>query len=238
MPLPIKKFGNSMNAKSRIINKSMILDNFNEYKKAISFFRVYPDKLVDLYIEASGPECNFKLSSYQRLFLRAMARYKDVFLTFSRGTAKSFTDELWNILECILYPNTKLAIVATSKNQSAAIVEAKISEILNFLPILNFEIKKISKVKDQFTVYFKNGSTLGNLAAKASSRGLRFTGLTIEEIIESDPDVLQEVVLPTLAIQRRAANGEFDTEEVIAQQKVCVTTAGLNYSWFSSIIKI
>ena len=82
------------------------------------------------------------------MFLRAMARYKDVFLTFSRGTAKSFTDQLWNICECILYPNTRLAIVATSKNQSGAIVEAKISEILNFLPILNFEIKKIEKVKD------------------------------------------------------------------------------------------
>jgi len=31
MPLPIKKFGNSQNAKSRIINKAMIMENFKEY---------------------------------------------------------------------------------------------------------------------------------------------------------------------------------------------------------------
>ena len=125
-----------------------------------------------------------------------------------------------------MYPNTKLAIAATTKGQSAAILESKVSEILTLLPILRFEIKKMEKVKDQFTVYFKNGSQMGNLAAKSSSRGLRFTGLTLEEIIEGDPDIIQEVIIPTLAIQRRAANGEFNKQETISQQKICVTTAG------------
>lgn len=179
-----------------------------------------------MYIQASGEECTFQLFAYQRVLLRAMARYKEVFLTFSRGTSKSFLDDLWNILECILYPNTKLAIAATTKGQSAAILESKVSEILTLLPILRFEIKKMEKVKDQFTVYFKNGSQMGNLAAKSSSRGLRFTGLTLEEIIEGDPDIIQEVIIPTLAIQRRAANGEFNKQETISQQKICVTTAG------------
>lgn len=179
-----------------------------------------------MYIQASGEECTFQLFAYQRVLLRAMARYKEVFLTFSRGTSKSFLDDLWNILECILYPNTKLAIAATTKGQSAAILESKVSEILALLPILRFEIKKMEKVKDQFTVYFKNGSQMGNLAAKSSSRGLRFTGLTLEEIIEGDPDIIQEVIIPTLAIQRRAANGEFNKQETISQQKICVTTAG------------
>lgn len=179
-----------------------------------------------MYIQASGDECTFQLFAYQRVLLRAMARYKEVFLTFSRGTSKSFLDDLWNILECILYPNTKLAIAATTKGQSAAILESKVSEILTLLPILRFEIKKMEKVKDQFTVYFKNGSQMGNLAAKSSSRGLRFTGLTLEEIIEGDPDIIQEVIIPTLAIQRRAANGEFNKQETISQQKICVTTAG------------
>lgn len=225
MPLPIKH-NNSTNLLTRVISKQAILDNIEEYRKAISFYRAYPDKLVDMYIQASGDECTFQLFAYQRVLLRAMARYKEVFLTFSRGTSKSFLDDLWNILECILYPNTKLAIAATTKGQSAAILESKVSEILTLLPILRFEIKKMEKVKDQFTVYFKNGSQMGNLAAKSSSRGLRFTGLTLEEIIEGDPDIIQEVIIPTLAIQRRAANGEFNKQETISQQKICVTTAG------------
>lgn len=190
-----------------------------------------------MYIQASGEECTFQLFAYQRVLLRAMARYKEVFLTFSRGTSKSFLDDLWNILECILYPNTKLAIAATTKGQSAAILESKVSEILTLLPILRFEIKKMEKVKDQFTVYFKNGSQMGNLAAKSSSRGLRFTGLTLEEIIEGNPDIIQEVIIPTLAIQRRAANGEFNKQETISQQKICVTTAGYKdtYAYYTLI---
>lgn len=225
MPLPIKH-NNGTNLLNRVISRQMIEENMEEYRKAISFYRAYPDKLVDMYIQAMGDECTFKLFAYQRVILRAFARYQEVFCTFSRGTSKSFLDDLWNFLECILYPNTKLAIAATTKGQSAAILEAKISEILQLLPILRFEIKKIEKVKDQLTVYFKNGSQMSNLAAKQSSRGLRFTGLTLEEIIEGDPDVIQEVILPTLAISRRAANGEYNKNETIMQQRIYVTTAG------------
>lgn len=82
-------------------------------------------------------------------------------------------------------------------------------------------------MKDSYVVHFKNGSYLQNVAPKQSSRGLRFTGVTIEEIIEADGDIIQEVILPTLAIQRRAANGEFNKNETITQQKIVVTTAGL-----------
>lgn len=226
MPLPLVENNSGNNTLTRIVSRQMIEDNLEEYRKAISFYRAYPDKLVDMYIEASGPDCNFHLFAYQRVILRAFARYQEVFCTFSRGTSKSFLDDLWNFLECILYPNTKLAIAATTKGQSAAILESKISEILALLPILQFEIRKIEKVKDQFTIYFKNGSQMSNLAAKQSSRGLRFTGLTLEEIIEGDPNIIQEVILPTLAISRRAANGEFNKNETIMQQRIYVTTAG------------
>ncbi len=225
MPLPIKH-NNGTNLLNRVVSRQMIEENMEEYRKAISFYRAYPDKLVDMYIAASGEECNFKLFAYQRVILRAFARYQEVFCTFSRGTSKSFLDDLWNMLECILYPNTKLAIAATTKGQSAAILEAKVTEILNLLPILRFEIKRITKIKDQFTIQFKNGSEMSNLAAKQSSRGMRFTGLTLEEIIEGDPDMIQEVILPTLAISRRAANGEFNRDETIMQQRIYVTTAG------------
>lgn len=225
MPLPIKH-NRGTNIFNRVVTRQMIDDNLEEYRKAISFYRAYPDKLVDMYIQTMGEDCTFKLFAYQRVILRAFARYQEVFCTFSRGTSKSFLDDLWNFLECILYPNTKLAIAATTKGQSAAILEAKVSEILGLLPILRFEIRKIEKVKDQYTIYFKNGSQMSNLAAKQSSRGLRFTGLTLEEIIEGDPDIIQEVILPTLAISRRAANGEYNKKETIMQQRIYVTTAG------------
>lgn len=116
MPLPIKQ-NNSQNLVTRIVSKQMILENLEKYQRALSIFRSYPDLLLDLYIRASGPDCTFTLFAYQRVLLRALARYKEVFLTFSRGTSKSFIDDLWNMLECILYPNTRLAIAATTKGR-------------------------------------------------------------------------------------------------------------------------
>ena len=68
-----------------------------------------------------------------------------------------------------------------------------------------------------YTIVWIDLTPVSNLAAKQSSRGLRFTGLTLEEIIEGDPDIIQEVIIPTLAIQRRAANGEFNKAETISQ---------------------
>lgn len=181
MGFPIKS-SYEINNLTRIVNKDDILNYLTEYQKALSFYRAYPDKLLDLYITASGPDCSFRILDFQRVMLRTLARNQDVFMTFSRGTSKSFVDDIWNIECCILYPNSKLAICAGTKGQSAAILESKVAEILEMLPILKFEIKKISKIKDQYTVYFKNGSQMSNLAAKPSSRGLRFTGLAIEEI--------------------------------------------------------
>jgi hypothetical protein len=116
MPLPIKQ-NNINNLLTRVVTRQMITDNIIEYQKALSFYRAYPDKLIDMYISSMGEECTFKLLDYQRIFLRAMARHKEVFMTFSRGTSKSFIDDLWNIVECVLYPNTKLAISATTKGR-------------------------------------------------------------------------------------------------------------------------
>lgn len=226
MPLPIKK-AYADNMLARVISADDIKERFGDYQTAISFFRAYPDRLVDLLVEASGPECNFKLYPFQRIMLRSFARSQKTFLTFSRGTSKSFIVVLWMFLCCILYPGYKFGQVANSKQQSAAILEAKVSEVLSMLPILNFEVKRISKVKDQLIVTFKNGSFFQNVAQKSTSRGLRFTGIIVEEICEMvDDQMLREVILPTLAIKRRCANGLFDPEDIMSQMEIYVTTAG------------
>lgn len=226
MPLPIKK-AYADNLLARVISQDDIKAHFGDYQTAISFYRAYPDKLVDLFIEASGPECNFKLYPFQRIMLRSFARSQKIFLTFSRGTSKSFIVVLWMFVCCILYPGYKFGQVANSKQQSAAILEAKVSEVLSLLPILNFEIKKITKIKDQLIVTFKNGSFFQNVAQKQTSRGLRFTGIIVEEICEMvDDQMLREVILPTLAIKRRCANGYYDPDDTMSQMEIYVTTAG------------
>lgn len=215
MSLPIKK-NLSDSSLTRIINKQDILDHVEGYRNLIAFWRVYPDLFVDFLVKVSGPECTFKLYPYQRVILRAMARYTDVNLTFSRGTSKSFLNVLWQIIKCILYPGTKAAICASTKGQSAKILGQKIDEILSMIPALKFELKRDPiKVKDDITILFKSGSWIMNVAAKGSTRGDRQNTLTTEEIIECDSESMESVVRPLLAISRLAGNGERDPNERI-----------------------
>ena len=225
MPFPTQKTSD-ISALRRIITKADIMKNFESYQTAIAFYRWYPDLFVDLLVEASGPDCTFKLYAYQRLMLRAMARYPEVNLTFSRGTSKSFTNVLFQIIKCILWPNTKGTVCAATKEQAAEILGAKLAEVLDLIPVLRFEIAKQTSKDGQIKVLFKNGSWLRNIATKGSTRGQRSTALTTEEIIIVDPDNLEAIVRPLLAIPRRAANGEVNLNEHTRRQEIILTTAG------------
>ena len=44
MPLPIKKGAVAESILTRTVSKAEIFENFDEYQKALSFFRAYPDR--------------------------------------------------------------------------------------------------------------------------------------------------------------------------------------------------
>jgi hypothetical protein len=89
------------------------LDEYqDEFTQYCSFFRMYPDKFIDLI---SAPDCPITLFFYQRMFLRVCMRYKYVFGTFNRAYAKSFLSIMILYLKCIFYPGIKLFIAAAGK---------------------------------------------------------------------------------------------------------------------------
>ncbi|MDD4516796.1 hypothetical protein [Massilibacteroides sp.] len=177
MPLPIKTLTERESLFNKVVTLEDIRKNLPQYRRALSFFRDYPDIYVDFLVEASGPDCTFRLYPYQRVMLRALARHQDANLTFSRGTSKTFINVLWQMIKCDLYPNTKAAICSSTKGQSAKILEQKVQEILALIPAFKFELKKENiKVKDDVTVLFKAGSWIMNVAAKGSTRGDRYFG--------------------------------------------------------------
>jgi hypothetical protein len=49
--------------------KEHVIDNIDEYRKLIAYWRVYPDKLIDYYLSLGNPY-NFKFYMYQRLCKR------------------------------------------------------------------------------------------------------------------------------------------------------------------------
>jgi hypothetical protein len=69
--------------------------------------------------------------------------------------------------------------------------------------------------KDKVRYEFKNGSVLDNLAARESSRGQRRHGGLMEECVGIDDTTLREVIIPVMAIPRRAKDGSVHPEESV-----------------------
>lgn len=103
-------------------------------------------------------------------------------------------------------------------------------DICNKIPAFQKEIdwsRGATRIgKDSCRYLLKNGSTIENLAARESSRGRRFHGGLMEECVGIDQQILQEVVIPTMNVSRRCADGNVREEEVLNQSQIYITTAG------------
>lgn len=221
------------------LSEERVRDQLDALRDVFSFWREYPDLFIDFM---KGPNSTFNLFFYQRIFLRSVMRHRYAYAVFPRAYSKSFLSMLILIIRCILYPGSKLFISTGGKEQSAAIVRAKVEEICRLIPGLHNEIDwtpgKSTVSKDSIRYTFKNGSVLQNVAANERSRGLRFHGGLLEECITIPEDILNEVLIPLMNVSR-PVNGEFKPEEVLNKSQIYITTAGWKNSFaYDKLIQI
>lgn len=210
-------------------------------RQYIAFWREYPDIFVE-FLCGSNPE-NFSLFFYQRIFLRAVMRHRYAYATFPRAYSKSFMSVLILMIRCILYPGSHLFVTTGGKEQAAGIAKEKADELCKLIPGLNNELDltrgKTKTSKDNVELIFKNGSKLDIMAARQSSRGKRATGGLMEECILIDQTLLNEVIIPTMNVDRRLADGSRHEEEVVNKSQIYVTTAGWKNSFaYEKLIQI
>ena len=203
-------------------------------RQYIAFWREYPDIFVEFLCGEKNPE-NFSLFFYQRIFLRAVMRHRYAYATFPRAYSKSFMSVLILMLRCVLYPGSHLFVTTGGKEQAAGIAKEKADELCKLIPGLNNELDltrgKTKTSKEKIEVIFKNGSKLDIMAARQSSRGKRATGGLMEECILIDQTLLNEVIIPTMHVDRRLADGTRHEEEVVNKSQIYVTTAGWKNSF-------
>ena len=136
------------------------------------------------------------------------------------------------MIRCILYPRCNLFVTSGGKEQAAGILKDKVSEICTLIPAFDREIDrrrgKTLEGKDYCKYVFKGGSTLDNIAARESSRGKRRHGGLIEECVGVDDQILREVIIPIMAIARRAMDGSTRPEETLSKSQVYVNFFGQN----------
>lgn len=228
------------NFKKAEVTEERLLNDIDEIRTLIAFYREYPDLFVD---DIKGPDCVFKFRFTQRVFLRIIMRHKYVYAVFPRGFSKSFLAMMALMLRAILFPDSHLSITTGGKEQAASITIAKVEEICKMIPALSNELDwsrgASKKSKDNVHYIFKNGSEIDILAARESSRGQRRTGILIEESILVDGDALNEIIIPTTNIDRNLADGSTDPDEVVNQSQIYITTAGWKNSFpYEKLIEI
>ena len=184
---------------------------------------------VEFLCGENNPE-NFHLFFYQRVFLRAVMRHRYAYATFPRAYSKSFLSVLILMLRCVLFPGAHLFVTTGGKEQAAGIAREKAEELCKLIPGLKNEIDwtrgQTKASKNMVEYKFKNGSKLDIMAAQQSSRGKRATGGLMEECILIDQTLLNEVIIPTMNVDRRLADGSRIEEETVNKSQIYVTTAG------------
>lgn len=202
-------------------------------RQYIAFWREYPDIFVEFLCGENKK--NFKLYFYQRIFLRAVMRHRYAYATFPRAYSKSFLSVLALMLRCVLYPGSDLFVTTGGKEQAAGILKQKQEELCNLIPGLQNELDlsrgKTKTGKDNIELLFKNGSSLDIMAARQSSRGKRKTGGLMEECILIDQTLLNEIIIPTMNVDRRLSCGDRIEEETVNKSQIYVTTAGWKNSF-------
>ena len=201
-------------------------------RKYVAFWREYPDLFVDFMVRGNREpkDGEFKFYFYQRVFLRSVMRYQYVYAVFPRAYSKSFLSVMALMIRCILYPGAHLFVTSGGKEQGASILHDKVQEICQLIPSFEKEIDwgrgKTLEGKDKVRYVFKNGSVLDNLAARESTRGQRRHGGLMEECVGIDDAILREVIIPVMAISRRAKDGTVNEREPLNKSQIYITTAG------------
>ena len=211
------------------LTRKRVDEHFQECGEMLNLFMVYPDRFIDLI---TPKKSHFNLFFFQRMIIRCMSRGNACYMTFSRGTSKSFLADLDRYLKCMFIPRHHATITAGTNKQAAEIAKQKVvDDLWNKFPLLANEMQKrriAGKVLDPYVMgkdyvefNFKNGSSLG----LGNVRGLRRQSLIFEEVIEQDEIKVNEVYIPLLNEPRKMANGLINPYEPQSQQ-IYITTAG------------
>lgn len=145
----------------------------------IAYWREYPDKFCD---DMQAADADFSLNIMQRLYMRARARYKNSFLSATRGSTKSYISMLSDLVEAVLYPGKWMAMVAPSKEQSGNIATETYDRIAKNYPRLCKEFESIRTQKDMFIATLYCGGKYRTAAVQNSSRGGNDSDITVEEV--------------------------------------------------------
>lgn len=167
----------------------------------ISFFRYYPDYFADIF---RNQNADYKLELPQRLMLRIMARYRNVFITGVRGITKTYTLILGKMIEGTLYPGVICRYSAPNQKQAATIAAQAFHQIEKDYPI----IAAMWEIRNDRADMFRITTPYGSEFTMYAPRGSNANQSCAEEIAQEgedgfDLEKYEREVLPTVRLIRK-----------------------------------
>jgi len=170
------------------IKRENIIDWTTFYRRNIHIF-------IDHYF-------GIHLHPYQRIWVYLMSTNDSFVAICSRVVGKTWLIGVFACAIAVLYPNSEIVVVSSTKQQAGIIVSDKIKSFQNDYPNLAREIKKLTDNMNKWQVDFFNGSVIRIVASRDSSRGKRATFILYEEFRLIDKAVLDAVIRPFAYIRQ------------------------------------
>lgn len=211
----------------KVLKKEHVRQNLQLYTDALNTFLTYPDILSDIMTPRGS---RFSMFFAQRITLRSMARSRQSFSTYTRAFSKSFLADYYSYVKSMCIPRCNGFATAGTKNQAAQIAKEKIIQDLWVkFPLLKNEMQKRGarapyiEGADYAEFRFTSGSIFDVVGGHP--RGMRRNYGVFEEVIEMDPTVINEEIIPLMNSPRVTYEGKINPYEIQAQ-KIYITTAG------------
>lgn len=177
-------------------------DDGESWAILISLWRWYPDYLLDL-LEDDGAD--FSLALIQRVIIRANARYRNVFVTGSRGTSKTYCSTCSKYTDGVLWPGEVMRYFGPSVKQLLPLAKQARRQIEKNYPALTGHYYIAYESGEKFEVRTGHGSVF----SVEAMRGDNAHAVLAEEVGQEekgkafDHDTFSSVVLPAIRLTHR-----------------------------------
>lgn len=208
--------------------KNEVERDYSEYQNdswafLISFFRWYPDQLLDVIRADDAKYQNEEL--IQRVMERAFARYDYVDITGCRSLTKTTTVTKTLAVMNVLWPGTKSSYYGPSQKGQAKLARDAWSEIEGAYPILARHWRIDAMGKDTFGVSTEFGSQI----TINGRRGDNLHNVVAEEYAQEEPPAFDfeeySAVILFAVRETHMVNGAPDPTYIPYQQR-SITSAG------------
>lgn len=180
------------------IKKEQEVRLMNGVNRWTSFYRANPHRFAKDYL-------GLRLNIFQQIILYMMFKDTNALFLASRGIGKTFLLAIFCACYCILYPDSKICIAASRREQAAEVISKFVEILMPNSRNLAMEIEDINEKPTSAYARFRNGSSIKIVTASDSARHTRATVLIVDEFRLIDKKILDTVLKHFLTSRREPA---------------------------------